>query len=150
VTIPNALMANQKIVNESGGRWLKSRLAVRVGVAYGTDVHRVLFLLEEIARRSSRVARDPVPAARVVTLGGSSVDCELSVWIEHPSLRGTVAHELYLDMYDTLAREGIEVPIPQREVWVKTVGEDGEPGTAGVGSSSAHDGMKEALGLPAP
>ena len=131
VTIPNALMANQKIVNESGGRWIKSRLAVRVGVAYGTDADRVISLLEEIAARHDHVAKNPAPRAQMVALADSSVNFDLSVWIDHPSVRGTVAHELYVDVYKTFKNEGIEIPFPQREVWVRRVREE-----VGTGESS--------------
>ena len=38
VTVPNAVIANAKIINESGGPWVKHRIRVPVGVAYGSDV----------------------------------------------------------------------------------------------------------------
>ena len=49
VTIPNAVIANAKIVNESGGPWEKERIRVPVGVAYGTDTRKVDGILREIA-----------------------------------------------------------------------------------------------------
>jgi MscS family membrane protein len=122
VTIPNALMANQKIVNESGGRWIKSRLKLRVRVAYGTDVDRAMRLLEELAARHDKVAREPAARARMVAFGESAVDFDLQVWIHHPSLRGAVTHDLFVEIYKTFAREGIEIPFPQREVWVRKAG----------------------------
>lgn len=38
IIIPNSEMANTKIINESGGRWVKFRIRLKVGVAYGSDV----------------------------------------------------------------------------------------------------------------
>ena len=35
ITIPNAVMGNSKITNESGGPYEKERIRVKVGVAYG-------------------------------------------------------------------------------------------------------------------
>jgi MscS family membrane protein len=119
VTIPNALMANQKIVNESGGRWLKSRVKLRVGVAYGTNLDQLMHVLEEVASRHDNVAKDPTPRARMIALGESSVDLDLQVWINHPSQRGTVTHDLFVDIYKTLSREGIEIPFPQRDLWLR-------------------------------
>jgi small-conductance mechanosensitive channel len=45
-----------------------------------------------------------------------------------------ISHELYMDIYKTMVREGIEIPFPQREVWIRAVpnalaGEkEGDPG----------------------
>jgi len=49
VTVPNAVMANAKIINESGGPWEKERIRVPVGVAYGSDVDEVCEVLQSVA-----------------------------------------------------------------------------------------------------
>jgi small-conductance mechanosensitive channel len=64
ITLPNAQIANSTIVNESGGPWLKSRVTVRVGVAYGSDVDRVSRVLEETATSVPLVVEDPAPRIR--------------------------------------------------------------------------------------
>jgi len=55
VIIPNSELANHKIVNESGGRWVKFRIRLKVGVAYGSDLDRVVEVLEEVARENRNV-----------------------------------------------------------------------------------------------
>jgi hypothetical protein len=35
---------------------------------------------------------------------------DLQVWINHPLLRGAVTHYLFVDIYKTLSKEGIEIP----------------------------------------
>jgi len=49
ITVPNSVMGNAKIINESGGPHEKMRLRIAVGVAYGSDIHEVESLLESIA-----------------------------------------------------------------------------------------------------
>jgi MscS family membrane protein len=141
VIVPNALMANTKIVNQSGGRWLKSRLKVSVGVAYGSDVGRLFEVLETVPKRHPKIASDPAPVVRMVGLGESSLDFTLAVWVNHPSERGMMQSELYVDIYETLVREGFEIPFPQRDLWVKQVpeGVDVLPKTDGDGSIPAAD-----------
>jgi MscS family membrane protein len=137
VIIPNAEMAATKIVNESGGRWLKFRIRVKVGVAYGSDVDQVVELLERVAGEHDGVCRDPEPRVRMRGFGDSSLDFELLCWVNHPSERGFVTHELLMEIYKSLAREGIEIPFPQRDLWVRELpagegaegGKGGEPGT---------------------
>jgi MscS family membrane protein len=119
VIIPNSEMANTKIVNESGGRWLKYRIRIKVGVAYGSDVDEVVTVLERLAREHEAVCKDPEPRVRMRGFGDSSLDFELLCWVNHPSERGLVSHHLYMDVYKVLAREGIEIPFPQRDVWLR-------------------------------
>lgn len=119
IIVPNSVMANTKVVNESGGRWVKYRIRLQVGVAYGSDVDQVVAVLERVARGHDTVCRDPEARVRMRGFGDSSLDFELLCWVDHPSQRGLVAHELYMEVYKTLGREGIGIPFPQRDLWVK-------------------------------
>lgn len=119
IIIPNSVIANSKIVNESGGRWTKYRIRVKVGVAYGSDVKQVVSILEQIAHENRMVCRDPAPRVRMRGFGDSSLDFELLCWIERPADRGFVTHELYMALNDTLNRNNIEIPFPQRDLWVR-------------------------------
>ena len=38
IIIPNSVMGNTKIINESGGPHEKERIRIKVGVAYGSDI----------------------------------------------------------------------------------------------------------------
>ncbi|CAN5650581.1 hypothetical protein BH23GEM9_BH23GEM9_33100 [soil metagenome] len=126
IIIPNAEMANTKVVNESGGRWVKFRIRIKVGVAYGSDVDQVIELLERVALEHDAVCRDPEPRVRMRGFGDSSLDFEVLCWVEHPSLRGIVSHHLYMNIYKALGRDGIAIPFPQRDVWLRTVPDDAE------------------------
>lgn len=119
VTIPNAVMANAKILNETGGRWEKERIRIRVGVAYGMDVDRVCELLVEIATHHEHICLEPEPRVRMRGFGDSSLDFELLCWIDQPVLRGRLSHDMYMDVYKTFQRENIEIPFPQRDIWVR-------------------------------
>jgi MscS family membrane protein len=119
VIIPNSAMANTKVVNESGGRWVKFRIRIKVGVAYASDVDQVVDLLEGIARAHDGVCRHPQPRVRMRGFGDSSLDFELLCWVNHPSERGLVSHQLYMEIFKALGREGIEIPFPQRDLWVR-------------------------------
>ena len=48
VTIPNGVIAAAKIVNESGGPYLKTRSRIAVGAAYGSDVDHVCEVLQRV------------------------------------------------------------------------------------------------------
>jgi len=121
ITIPNAVIANAKIVNESGGPWEKERIRVPVGVAYGSDVDQVCELLKKIALDHPEVANNPEPRVRLRAFGTSSLDFELLGWIDRPELRGRIRHELHMDIYKGFAQAGVEIPFPQQDIHIKTM-----------------------------
>jgi MscS family membrane protein len=128
IIVPNSVMANTKIINESGGRWVKFRIRLKVGVAYGSDPPQVVELLERVAREHDAVCRDPEPRVRMRGFGDSSLDFELLCWVDHPSERGFVTHELFMLIYRALGEAGIEIPFPQRDLWVRRLPAAAEEG----------------------
>lgn len=121
VTVPNAVIASAKIVNESGGPWVKHRMRVAVGVAYGSDVDEVCRILEALANDNPQIVKDPAPRARMRALGNSSLDFELMAWIELPELRGLVRHDLLMNIYKTFNQQGIVIPFPQTDIHVRSL-----------------------------
>ena len=124
VTIPNGVIANAKIVNESAGPHLKIRNRIPVGVAYGSDVDQVCEILLELGQAHEEVCTYPEPRVRMRGFGASSLDFELLVWIEHPEYRGRLAHELYMSIYKRLAEEDIEIPYNKHDVFIKEMPSD--------------------------
>ena len=123
ITIPNAVMGNSKITNESGGPYEKERIRVQVGVAYGTDIDRVEELLMAIAVSHSEILEDPAPRVRFRTFGDSGLDFELLGWIREPVLRGRLRHLLCKEIYKCFREEGIEIPYPKRDVYLQGTAE---------------------------
>ena len=68
VTLPNAVIANAKILNESGGPSPKARVTVHVGVAYGSDIDLVRETLLSAAADVEQVTSDPAPRVRFLSL----------------------------------------------------------------------------------
>jgi len=119
ITIPNAVMGSAKITNETGGPHEKERIRVKVGVAYGSDIDQLERVLLDIAAGHEEICVDPKPRVRFRRFGDSSLDFELLCWITEPVLRGRLLHELHRDIYKQLAVEGIEIPYPKRDVYIK-------------------------------
>ncbi len=126
VTIPNSIMGNSKVINESGGPNTKSRISVAVGVGYGSDIDKVNAVLQSVAENSSQICTYPVPRVRFRRFGPSALDFELLCWIENPELRGRVIDRLNSDVYQRFMAEGIEIPFSKQDVYIKEM-----PGTDG-------------------
>jgi MscS family membrane protein len=119
ITIPNAVIASAKIINETGGPWEKERIRVRVSVAYGSDIDRVREILDKIAREHPSVCADPEPRVRFRAFGQSGLEFELLSWIDEPVLRGSVLDALNSEVYKQFQQEGIEIPYPKQDVYVR-------------------------------
>lgn len=119
VTIPNSIMGNSKVVNESGGPHVKYRIRVAVGVAYGSNIDQVRELLMSVARQSETVCDDPEPRVRFRAFGASSLDFELLCWVNNPELRGRVLDALNTAVYKSFLTEGIEIPFAKQDLYIK-------------------------------
>ncbi|MFZ9036926.1 MAG: mechanosensitive ion channel family protein [Gammaproteobacteria bacterium] len=119
VTVPNSIMGNTKIINESGGPYEKYRIRVKVGVAYGSDIDQVEQLLMEIAAANENVCEEPAHRVRFRAFGGSSLDFELLCWVNQPAARGLVTHELLGQIYRRFNAEGIEIPYSKHDLYIK-------------------------------
>ncbi|MCP4204769.1 MAG: mechanosensitive ion channel family protein [bacterium] len=118
ITVPNSVIANAKIINETGGPWEKERVRVRVGAGYGCDVAHVRSVLDRIAAENQYVAEHPEPRVRLRALGDSALEFELLCWIDEPVLRGRTLDALYETVYNRFREEGIEIPFPKRDVYL--------------------------------
>ena len=120
ITVPNAVIANAKITNESGGPSEKERVRVPVSVAYGSDVDRVREILMDIARSHDSIDEHPEPRVRFRSFDDSGLGVELLGWIHEPVLRGRVIDALITEIYKRFGAEGIEIPYPKRDVYLHT------------------------------
>jgi len=119
VSIPNAVIGTAKIVNESGGPYVRHRIRVPVGVAYSSDIDLVIETLKKIAQENEYVVDEPAARVRIRGFGDSSIDLELLCWIKRPADRGLVLHNLNYRLIKRFREENIEIPFPQRDLHVR-------------------------------
>lgn len=114
--VPNDTLVGSTVQNDSFVT-PNTRVAVKVQVAYGTDVEVVLPMLVEIGLMPERVLREPVPAAHLLSFDDSGMTLELGVWIADPS-NGTqgLRSDLNREILKRFRLAGIEIPFPQREI----------------------------------
>ena len=119
ITVPNAVIGNAKIINESSGPSPRMRVRVAASVAYGSDVDQVREILLECANGVPHTSEDQTPVVRFIAMGESSLDFQVLVWVKHPVFRGRVRDEINTRVYKALAAAGIEIPFPQRDLYIK-------------------------------
>jgi small-conductance mechanosensitive channel len=119
--IPNAELVSGRVTN-----WVLhnpyGRLKLKIGVAYGSDVKKVISILQDIASSNSQVITDgraSPPKALFMGFGDSSLEFELRVRILDIKKRYDVLSELNLGVNDAFIKEDIEIPFPQRDIHIK-------------------------------
>jgi small-conductance mechanosensitive channel len=122
----DVIVPNKDFIASSITNWTASdrnmRSTIDVGVAYGSDLKRVRQVLEETVNKHGRVFKKPAPSIFAKSFGDSSIDFAVVYWTLLDYKRGTFS-DLHYAIEAAFAREGIEIPFPQRDVNLK-VGED--------------------------
>ena len=113
VTIPNSVMANTKIVNETQGPAPKRRVRVDVGVSYAADLDHVRRELMDVVRGCEHIAEQPAPSVRVRLFGDSAITVQVRGYIDEPVLRGRAIDALHVAIHKRLNDKQIEIPFPQ-------------------------------------
>ena len=118
VIVPNSLIGNSEVLNQSGG---PSRLRVRipVGVSYSSDIDQVRRVLLEIASEAGYVLKNPPPQVFFMTMDDSSLGFDLRVWVKKPEERDLAVDLLNTRIFQAFAKEGIEIPFPQRDLNIR-------------------------------
>jgi small-conductance mechanosensitive channel len=117
--IPNEDFITTQVVN-----WSYSDNNVRqsadVGIHYKSDVRRAMAICLEAAADTPRILKNPPAKCFLKGFGDSSVDLLVSYWIDDP-MNGTinVRSDLFLRIWDKFHAEGIEIPYPQRDLYIK-------------------------------
>ena len=121
--VPNSELVTGRVVNLTGIDH-RARLTLEVAVPYGTDPEKVREILMGAARANRGVLAQPAPVVVLARLGENGLRFELQYWTDRRA--GAVVEvmsELNLGILRAFREEGIEVPVPQREVHVRTVPE---------------------------
>ena len=122
MVVPNGMLLSDKVTN-----WTlvdqNRRVDVDLGVAYGSDVTRVMQLLQETTRTTPGIADDPAPAVLFTGFGASSLDFAIRAWTRRFDDWGTTRSDLMTRLYAALTEAGIEIPFPQQDLHLRTVSE---------------------------
>jgi len=121
--VPNKEFITGKLLN-----WTLSdqmnRIVINVGIAYGSDTESARNLLLKIAREHPLLLADPAPAACFEAFGDSSLSLVLRAFLPTFENRLNVIHELHTAIHREFTSAGIEIPFPQRDLHVRSIGSD--------------------------
>ena len=114
--IPNELLVSAPVVNHSLSD-RRVRVAVRISIAYESDLDLALRLGEQAARSTERVLADPPPGSLLVEFAADGMLLEIGFWIADPEQgRMNVQSAVAIAVYKLYADKGITIPYPRRDI----------------------------------
>lgn len=119
INIPNQLIGNSRVVNETAGRHEKERIRLPVSVPYGVDIDVVREVLLGCPRGQPNVCEDPSPQVQLRNFGPSGLEFTLNVWIQSPRFKENVIDSLNSQIYKALTAAGIEIPYSRHDLFLK-------------------------------
>jgi potassium efflux system protein len=117
VIIPNKAFVTERLINWSLSDTI-TRVLIKVGVAYGSDLEKVKQVLLKAAHDNPRVMTDPEPQVFFLNFGASTLDHELRLYVRELRDRSYTVDELNRAI-DRLCRENdINIAFNQLEVYL--------------------------------
>ncbi len=117
VIIPNKAFVTERLINWSLSDTV-TRVVIKIGVAYGSDLDKVKEVLLQAAHDNPRVMSDPAAQVYFVNFGASTLDHELRLYVRELGDRSATVDELNRSI-DKLCRENdINIAFNQLEVYL--------------------------------
>ena len=117
LVVPNKDLISGKLLN-----WTLSsvvnRIALKFGVAYGTDPERVQEIILDAISSSRALLKEPPPVVTFEEFGDSSLNFTLRCCVSTIERRWIIVHDLNVAINRALAAENISIPFPQRDVHI--------------------------------
>lgn len=115
VIIPNSLITTSKVINWSH-QSRKTRFWIDVGVAYESDVEKVIKILESSALKHRDISDPKLVEARLIDFGNSSLNFRLFFFSENIFRIERVKSDIRRIIQKDFNENGIKIPFPQMDV----------------------------------
>jgi small-conductance mechanosensitive channel len=111
------LIPNEDFITQRVANWTYSsdlvRLFVKFNTTYDSDPRKAQTAAVEAALGVERVLKKPTPQCMLTEFGTTSIEFELWFWIKDPAAGIiNVKSEVLLALWDTLAKQGVNIPKP--------------------------------------
>ncbi|MED5524584.1 MAG: mechanosensitive ion channel domain-containing protein [Pseudomonadota bacterium] len=115
VIIPNGKVSNDSLINFSSEP--TRRVDFVFGVSYGANIDLVKETLKGILDADERIHKEPAPMVVLSELADSSVNFTVRAWVDAGNY-WPVFFETMETVKKTFDTKGIEIPFPQRDVYI--------------------------------
>ena len=119
IIIPNNEIMLRDIINYTTISE-KIRVRINIGIAYDANMQKAKNIILNVADSTEWVSKDPPPKVVVRKFGESAVDLQLRVWIHDARRRMSTISHITDRVKSSFDEQGIEIPYPKRDVYVRT------------------------------
>jgi small-conductance mechanosensitive channel len=119
IVVPNSKFVSDTVINWSYNDG-NVRVSIPVGVAYKEDPEVIREILVDVAKAHPGVLTKPEPDVLFDEYGDSSLNFLLRIYTNRYSRTPRILKsELYFAIFRKFKEKGIEIPFPQRDVYIK-------------------------------
>lgn len=127
IIVPNSEFISSRVINWSHND-RNIRFDIPVGVSYQEDPAKVREVLLEVADENEHVLKTPAPHVFFDEFADSSLNFTLAIWTSsHTDKPRKLKSELYFTIFERFKAQGIEIPFPQRDIYIKSSPETTQP-----------------------
>ena len=120
IIVPNKTFVTDQLVNWSLNDTI-TRVIIKIGVAYETDLALARKLMLQAATENPRVLRDPEPLLFFLTISASTFDYELRFHVRELADRNASTDEILTRIALSFREHNVEMAFNQVEVMVKNL-----------------------------
>src|SRR5215831_14727720 len=118
VLIPNSALITEKVKNWTLRDNIR-RIAIPVGVAYGSDPRQVKAILLKAAQDNPNVMSTPAPSVDLDEFGADSLNFKLYAFVYDLIRAGSTGTDLRIAILDAFHEAGIAMPLRQTDVTLR-------------------------------
>lgn len=115
ITVPNSEIAKSEVTNYNAPN-AKFTVRTTIGVAYGSDLHKVKKVLCDTASAHPEVMKEPPPSAYFTEFAESSLNLLLMYWVQDYRQYFRIRDEVNMAIKEAFETANIQIPFPQRDV----------------------------------
>jgi small-conductance mechanosensitive channel len=119
ITLPNSVIAKEAVKNYSrGGRPIGADCTIGIGLH--VPPNRVKTAVLETLQDIPHVVREPAPTCRTLAYEDSLIRYQIRFFSRDLDVSTQAMEQIYTRLWYRFARDGVEIPVPQRTVLMRT------------------------------
>lgn len=118
IVIPNNEIMRRDIINYTTIT-KEIRVRIPIGISYDADIKKAKEIITKVGFELDCVMHEPAPKVVVRSFGDSAVNLEARVWISDPRRRMDTISHITDRVKEVFQEEGIEIPYPKRDIYIK-------------------------------
>lgn len=118
IIVPNKVFVTDQLVNWSLSDTV-TRVVVRIGVAYDTDMNLARDLMMQVMQDNPRVMRDPAPVVLFLGISANTFDNELRFYVRELGDRNPSIDEVLRSLIEVFRINNVDMAFNQLDVFIK-------------------------------